>query len=146
MTSTVLARVAAAFSLLAAASAAQADAVGIPMTCPAGTRGDGCHGAEYCTPLTCTRDSECGAGMRCTEVRYCVRTKRCTGGRGGMVTTVTDHYQSCGDAPCPEGGCEPSRVCAVGSPPRDAGRPRDSGPRADAGAGRTHARYGCGCE
>ncbi len=123
---------------------ARADAVGPPPTdCPDGSRGEVCHGAEYCGLAGCIGSRDCAPGERCAVRELCVGPRMCFG-RGGGVTVTEVRSDSC--AGC-TGRCESQFVC-VGDA-IDAGRPDaggiDGGAR-DAGTDDDplHSRY-CGC-
>jgi hypothetical protein len=108
------------------ASAARADGIPPPPTCPAGTELRGCHGEGYCEPDACTMDGMCAAGLVCREVAYCMRDHFCGGGRpppdaasSGFPTQTATRFASDG---CMAGETSvPARVCISPDSPALAG-------------------------
>ena len=134
------------------ATTARADAVGPPPAdCPEGSRGESCHGSEYCAVASCIGPRDCAFGERCAARELCLGTVMCFG--RGTGTTATEVIAD-GCAGC-AGRCENQFVCvgdALDAGARDAGR-RDAGALdtggrdpMDAGTGDDprHSRY-CGC-
>jgi hypothetical protein len=130
------------------AETARADAVGPPPAdCPEGSRGEVCHGAEYCGIASCIGPRDCAVGERCAARELCLGTRMCFD-RGGGATSVTDVVA--GTCSGCAGRCESQFVCvgdAIDAGRRDAGG-FDAGTTSamDAGADddSMHSRY-CGC-
>ena len=106
-----------------------------------------CHGPSTCGPRTCLSSAECVPGEHCAAIGLCIEQHSCGGRTGG---DIRDHvFGPCGSGDtCVQGRCSSLFVCTA-SAGDDASIPPD-GSRADAnvadaGDGRTHARYGCDC-
>lgn len=69
---------------------ARADVVEAPpAVCPAGARGNTCHGGPFCSPLKCSTDAECTDGATCQDTRGCIGTVECGDGDGGTAPRPT---------------------------------------------------------
>lgn len=110
----------------------RADAIdGPPSNCTTGSRGESCHGGQYCSPARCTDDTDCIGGNICEDTRLCIGRIDCASG----WTPEGEHYWNdtvegeCpnGDSECSAGSCQLLRVCVD-----------------DYEADFT-GRYGCGC-
>ncbi|MBI4703966.1 MAG: hypothetical protein HY744_22895 [Deltaproteobacteria bacterium] len=123
-----------AVALLVAPSQARADAVGPPPeSCPAGARGETCHGGSYCAPASCSDGSPCQDGAQCRAAELCVDKIDCRSGwtppDAGPQYAATVAGSCAGGAACAKGSCQSVKVCV-----------------SSAGAvGRTLVEQGCGC-
>ncbi len=109
-----------------------ADAVGPPpSSCPDGSRGESCHGGDFCSPERCSDEIDCDGDEYCDTVRLCIDRIDCASG----WTPPGEHYWNdtveghCagGESECSTGSCQMVRVCI-----------------SDWDADFT-GRYGCGC-
>lgn len=122
-----------ALAALLLVSIAEADAVPPPPAdCPAGSRGETCHGGPHCRPKPCDVDADCSSGETCQDLDLCLGQVDCAGGwdpDAGPHWVDTVEGSCANGAACSRGTCQTTEVCAPPPPPAQS----------------TVVEQGCGC-
>lgn len=95
------------------AGEARADVVGPPARdCPSNSVGDVCHGGEFCRPVPCETDGDCGLGETCQDAKACIGGISCSGLTGGDPPVPTfEGPCKAGDVCDGEATCQPFKLC-----------------------------------
>ena len=130
-------------ALISVTSAARADAITMPPSCPESSEDAFCHGPPTCRPRLCITSTTCNAGEVCRARALCAEVHTCFG--LGMSTATAHVFGDCdASGACPIGGdCGSYLVCAPATVGADAAAAMDAG-GTDAGVVPEHVTA-CGC-
>ncbi|WP_096326016.1 MYXO-CTERM sorting domain-containing protein [Nannocystis exedens] len=127
-----------------------------PADCPAGTKGNTCHGGPFCSPLKCFSDAECTDGATCQDTKGCIGWVDCGGGDGGPDPTPTLSSLCDGGEACGAGEtCEAIKLClpvvepttgggSAGGPTSSGTATTDAGTASGTGDDPGGSKGGCG--